>query len=140
MKKIAALLQFLAFGPFDHLISRCPPQVGGTPKAQAKNYFSRRFVKYSSISSATCLEYLTASTTVRAPSTTSPLAKIPSRVVWPCSSVASRPWLLISKPVVVLTMRFCAPWLMAMMTLEQGKNCSSLVEVMLPSSSISTFL
>ena len=47
MKKIAALLQFFAFSPFDHLISRCPPQGGGTPKAQTKNYFSRRFVKYS---------------------------------------------------------------------------------------------
>ena len=52
------------------------------------------------MASATRLEYATACTPVFAPSTTSPLATTPGRVVWPSSSVTSRPRRSVSIPFV----------------------------------------
>ena len=76
------------------------------------------------MASATRLEYATACTTVFAPSTTSPLANTPGRVVWPSSSVTSRPRRSVSIPFVVLTMRLRGPWLMDTITLSAGYSFS----------------
>ena len=53
------------------------------------------------MASATNFEYLTASTTVFAPFTTSPEANIPSLVVSPYSFVTKRPFLFVSIPLVL---------------------------------------
>src|SRR5699024_11102714 len=74
-----------------------------------KEIFQSTVCRYSSIARATSFEYLTASTTVRAPDTTSPPANTPGRVVCPSASVVKRPRGSVCSPLVVLTMRFRAP-------------------------------
>ena len=71
---------------------------------------------YSSMATATSLAMATASTTVRAPLTASPPAKTPGRVVRPSGSTVSRPFLLVSMPVVVWIRPLSEPWLTEMMT------------------------
>ena len=66
-------------------------------------------VTYSSITSATFLDNLTASTTVFAPVTTSPEANIPSLLVLPYSSVVRSPLLLTSIPFVDETIFVLGP-------------------------------
>ena len=97
-----------------------------------------RLCIYWCMDSATILLWATASTTVRAPFTTSPEAKMPGRVVWPVSSatrkalgapprhefpqerVPRRPLASAASPWVVFTIRFWGPWLIEMITLSAG--------------------
>ncbi len=72
------------------------------------------------MASATIFEYLTASTTVRAPLTTSPLANTPSRVVWPALSVQTSPCRVVAISEVVLTILSFGPWLTATIVESAG--------------------
>ena len=68
---------------------------------------------YSSIDFATLLEKATASTTVRAPVTTSPDANTPALAVIPFSSLSRSPFSPRLSPVLFFTIKSLAVWLMA---------------------------
>lgn len=74
--------------------------------------------------SATTFEWATASTTVLAPSTTSPDAKTPSLVVLPFSSAFKSPLTFVSRPFVLITMLFLGDWLTATIIESHSYNFS----------------
>ena len=73
---------------------------------------------YLSMASATCFAYAVACTTVFAPNTTSPAAKIPGCVVSPKLLVTRSPFAEAFRPSVVLTSLLFGPWLIEMITLS----------------------
>ena len=75
---------------------------------------------YSCMASATVLLYATASTTVRAPLTASPLAKMPGMLVRPTSSVSNRPRAVVFRSLVLSVIVVQGPWLMETITLSAG--------------------